>query len=82
MATPRGQPGGLRTQFNLTFDQRVQRDWVIGRHKISLLADIFNLLNSNDSLREYDISGPLFPQRRPVEVLNPRVFRLGLKWGF
>jgi hypothetical protein len=82
MATPRGQPGGFRTQFNLTFDQRIQREWTLGRHRFSFLLDVFNLLNLNSSLREYDISGPLFPERRPLEIMNPRVFRFGVRWNF
>jgi hypothetical protein len=82
MATPRGQPGGFRTQFNLTFDQRIQRDWTFGRYKVSFLLDIFNLLNLNRSLREYDISGRFFPERRPLEILNPRVLRFGVRWDF
>jgi hypothetical protein len=82
MATPRGQPGGLRTQFNVIFDQRIGRDFELGRSKLSFLIDIFNVLNLNNSLREFDISGPLFPQRRPLDVQNPRVVRLGIRWNF
>ena len=82
MATPKGNPGGLRTQFNLNFDQRIGRDFKVGRSQLSLLIDIFNLLNRNGSLREFDISGSLFPLRVPLEVQNPRVIRLGINWKF
>lgn len=82
MATPRGQPGGLRTQFSLTFDQRISREVEFGRVKLALLIDIFNLLNLNRNLREFDISGPWFPARRPLEVQNPRAIRLGVRWSF
>ncbi len=82
MATPRGQPGGVRTEYNLTFDQRIAKDWNIGRQRFSAFVDIFNLLNMNNNLLENDISGPLFPLRVPLEVLNPRVFRLGIRWNF
>ena len=79
MATPRGQPGGFRTQFDLSFDQRLARDFSAGRYRISLMIDVFNLINRSNSLREFDISGPLFPLRKPTEIQNPRVVRLGLR---
>jgi hypothetical protein len=79
MATPRGEPGGFRTQFDLSFDQRLARDFSVGRYRISLMIDVFNLLNRISCLREFDISGPLFPLRRPTEIQNPRVVRLGLR---
>jgi hypothetical protein len=79
MATPRGQPGGFRTQFDLSFDQRVGRDFAVGRLRLSAVVDVFNLLNSNRNLLENDISGPLFPSRAPVEIQNPRVLRFGFR---
>lgn len=79
MATPRGEPGGFRTQFDLSFDQRVGRDFAAGRLRLSAVVDVFNLLNSNRNLLEYDISGPLFPPRTPVGIQNPRVLRFGLR---
>jgi len=82
MATPRGEPGGFRTQYNLNFDQRVSREFELASVRMSVMLDVFNLLNLNQSLREFDISGPLFPQRRPTDIQNPRAFRLGLKLSF
>ncbi len=79
MATPRGEPGGFRTQFYLIFDQRLARDFTIERFRLSAMLDVFNLLNSNRNLSEYDITGPLFPPRTPVGFQNPRVLRLGLR---
>jgi hypothetical protein len=80
MATPRGEPGGFRTQYNLTFDQRVSRDFRMGRQKLVLTVDIFNLLNQKRNLQEYDFSGPLFSLRTPTAVQNPRVIRFGFRW--
>ncbi len=82
MATPRGQPGGFRTQFNMNFDQRVSRDFQLRSMRMTLLLDTFNLLNLNKSLREFDITGPLFAQRKPVDVENPRAFRFGARFSF
>jgi hypothetical protein len=82
MATPRGEPGGFRTQFNMNFDQRASRDFQLRSMRMSLMLDTFNLLNLNRSLTEYDITGPLFAQRKPVVVENPRVFRVGARLTF
>jgi hypothetical protein len=82
MATPRGEPGGFRTQFNMNFDQRVSRDFQLRSMRMSLILDTFNLLNLNRSLTEYDITGSLFAQRKPVDVENPRVFRMGARLTF
>src|SRR5262249_54036084 len=78
MATTRAESGCCRTQYNLTFDQRISRDF--GR--VSMMLDVFNLLNLNKNLREVDITGPLFPQRKPLDVENPRAFRIGAKFMF
>jgi hypothetical protein len=82
MATPRGEPGGFRTQFNMNFDQRISRDFQLRTMRLSLMLDSFNVLNLNRSLTEYDITGPVFAQRKPVDVENPRVFRLGARLTF
>ena len=79
MATPRGQPGGLRAESVVTFDQRFGRTFELGWARLTLLADIFNLLNLRRHIREYDISGPLFPLRLPLELQNPFVLRLGIR---
>jgi hypothetical protein len=80
MATPRGEPGGFRTQFNLTFDQRISRQFQIGRHKVTAMVDAFNLLNLNKNLVESPMTGPLFEHRIPLLVENPRVIRFGIRW--
>ncbi len=82
MATPRGEPGGFRTQYYLDFDQRIAREFGFGRVRVGVLLDVFNLLNLNQNLREFDISGPLFVERRPTELQNPRAFRLAIKLRF
>jgi hypothetical protein len=79
MATPRGQPGGFRTQHHLTTDLRMSRRFRLGRLAGAVVIDVFNLLNRRSRLAENDMTGPDFPLRLPTEVLNPRVLRLGLK---
>jgi hypothetical protein len=83
MATPRGEPDGFRTQYVLNFDQRVSRQFALGgTARMALFVDIFNLLNTNKNLSELDLSGPLFSKRRPTDVQNPRVLRVGISLKF
>jgi hypothetical protein len=76
------KPRFYRTQFNLTFDQRISRDFAIGSHRLSFMVDAFNLLNVNKNLLEQSLSGPMFPLRVPLAVENPRVIRFGIRFGF
>jgi hypothetical protein len=80
MATPRGEPGGFRTEFNLTLDQRISREFKVGRNIITAMVDAFNLLNLNKNLVESPLTGPLFEHRIPLLVENPRVIRFGIRW--
>src|SRR5262249_16192903 len=82
MATPRSAPGCCRTNFNLTFDQRVMRDFNWGGRQVTVIADTFNVLNLNKSLRNIDVTGPDFAARRPVDVQNPRAFRITARITF
>ena len=50
MATPRGEPGGFRTQYYLTFDQRVAQESDLEGCGVAATVDVFNLLNLNKSL--------------------------------
>jgi hypothetical protein len=45
----------------MTFDQRVSRDFQLRSNRLSLMLDVFNLLNLNRSLTEYDVTGLLLP---------------------
>ena len=81
-ATPRGDFGAFRTQFNSTFDLRVARTFGVKRSKVSLALDVFNLLNLNSNTWESDLTSPDFDKRIPLAIQAPRTFRLGLGWEF
>jgi hypothetical protein len=81
-ATPRGDFGAFRTQFNSTLDVRLARVFNVKRSKVSLALDIFNLLNSNRNTLESDLTGPNFAKRIPLAIEAPRTLRLGLSWDF
>ena len=83
MATPRGSPeGGHRTKYNLLVDLRLSRRIALGRRRVWLWADVFNLPNVGYATREADLSGPEFTLRLPVSIQPPRFVRLGLEYEF
>jgi hypothetical protein len=81
-ATPRGDLGAFRTQFNSTLDLHVARAFDIKRSKVSVALDVFNLLNLNKNTLESDLTSPDFSKRIPLAIQAPRTLRLGLAWEF
>jgi hypothetical protein len=79
---PRAHPGGFQTQFNLTLDLRVAREFALRRGHLRGPLDFFDLLNSNRNTLEADLTGPTFASRVPLAVLAPRLARLGIEWEF
>jgi hypothetical protein len=81
----------LPTFSNLAF--RIEKSFKLGSGRLSLLADLFNVLNSAVVNRAYDayvgtyyVDTEAFtpnPYNRAYnEILNPRVFRLGARFEF
>jgi hypothetical protein len=81
-ATPRGDFGAFRTQFNSTLDLRVARTFDIKQSKLSVALDVFNILNFNRNTLESDLTSPNFAKRIPLAIQAPRILRLGLGWEF
>ncbi|MFB3906412.1 MAG: hypothetical protein ACE15E_23455 [Acidobacteriota bacterium] len=81
-ATPRGNPGGHRTEFNLTADVRLKKTLGWRGHDLGLVLDVFNLLNTSNKTAENDLTGPWFLLRLPVEFQSPRIARLGVELRF
>ncbi|MFB3922230.1 MAG: hypothetical protein ACE145_10950 [Terriglobia bacterium] len=81
-ATPRAHPGGFQTQFNLTTDIRLGREFALRRGSLSGYLDVFNIQNLNKNTREADLTGPAFESRVPMAIQAPRAARLGLEWRF
>lgn len=81
-ATPRGDFGAFRTQFNSTLDLRVARTFDVKRSKLSVALDVFNILNFNRNTLESDLTSTNFAKRIPLAIQAPRILRLGLGWEF
>ena len=95
-ATPRGQlvmgpgvsdtqgryivPSGHRFTFTMTWDGRVEKSFRLGRQRLALSADAFNLLGLHQEVEEDVVTGPAF--RTPTAVQPPRAFRLGARLEF
>jgi hypothetical protein len=64
-----------------TFDARVSKNLTFRRANVNLDLDVFNLFNSAKVLgRDYDLASSGFNQVR--EIVNPRIVRLGVRFGF
>jgi hypothetical protein len=81
-ATPPGNPGGHRTEFNLTADVRIKRALRWRGRDLNLVLDVFNLLNTSNKTLESDLTGPLFLLRLPIEFEPPRIARFGVELNF
>jgi hypothetical protein len=77
----RAYPNG-RTRFSFvgTVDMRVQKDFAVGRGRLGLFVDVFNLFNTDREVEEIANSGPDF---RAVSAVEPPFsLRLGLRVRF
>ena len=82
---------GLPAFYNLTF--RIEKKFAVGTGKMYLMADVFNVLNSAVVNRAYDAYyGTYYVDTEEFsanpynglynEILNPRIWRLGLRFEF
>ena len=64
-----------------SFDGRVSKNFTYRRASINIDMDIFNLFNSATVLgRDYDLASDGFDQVQ--EIMNPRIIRFGVRFGF
>ena len=82
-ATIRGSPeGGSRAEHVLNWNLRATRDFELALGRITLGADLLNVLNNGDKIVESDLSGPQFDQRTAVAIPSPRTLSLSARWSF
>lgn len=72
--------GGQRFTFMLTMDVRVEKDFTLGRARVGIGFDVFNLLDTANEVEEDIVTGPAF--RTITAVQPPRALRLRLRVGF
>jgi hypothetical protein len=82
-ATVRGSPeGGNRAEYVINWNTRIGRSMALRFGTLELGAEIFNVTNANNRLRESDASGPLFNQRLPLEIEAARFVRIDAEFRF
>jgi hypothetical protein len=74
------------TQFRLDtvteFDARVGKEFKLSRARFNIDFDIFNVLNNNTVLgRQYNLRTPS-AANAVLEIQNPRIARIGLRFNF
>jgi hypothetical protein len=64
-----------------TVDLRLGKEFAFNRTRFNVDLDVFNALNSNTVLgRQYDMR--LTSRNNVLEIMNPRILRVGLRFGF
>jgi hypothetical protein len=64
-----------------SLDARVGKEFAFNRFRLNLDVDVFNVLNSNTVLgRQYDLR--VTAADNVLEIMNPRVLRLGVRFNF
>ncbi|UCC41762.1 MAG: carboxypeptidase regulatory-like domain-containing protein [Candidatus Aminicenantes bacterium] len=74
--------GVSRYEYNRTVDIRLERSVDLGKAKLRIILDGFNILNRGLATEENEWTGPEYPLRFATEIQSPRVFRLGLSYEF
>ncbi len=74
--------GQARYEFNMTVDLRLEKAVALGRSRIRIIADAYNIFNWALATEENEWTGPEFVLRFATEVQSPRVFRLGVTYEF
>jgi hypothetical protein len=78
-----GEPAGTRKfDAQTRLDLRAEKRFKIKRGDISVIVDVFNVLNANTVIRVNDLrlDSPQF--LRPAEIVGPRQARFGVRWAF
>jgi hypothetical protein len=76
--------GDFRLPAVSSFDARIEKAFRIQRSTLALDLDIFNITNASTVLgREYDLrlTGPT-GFNKTLEIMNPRILRLGARFNF
>jgi outer membrane receptor protein involved in Fe transport len=70
-----------RSEDVVLLDLRLEKSFLVnGRHRVTGLVDIFNLTNSNAVTDFIDRTGGAF--QGIVAALDPRTFKIGVRWQF
>jgi hypothetical protein len=75
------EPGDFRLPMATSFDARVGKEFAFNRVRFNIDLDLFNVFNSSTVLgRQYDLRSSAADS--VLEIMNPRVLRLGARFNF
>ena len=66
-----------RFTYTLTVDARVERAFRVGKGRVALAVEAFNLLDMKNEVEEDVVDGPSF--RQVTAIQPPRAVRIGLR---
>ena len=72
--------GATRFTFTATLDGRLQKSLAVGRQRLAILFDAYNILNTATEVEEFSVTGP--ESRLTSAVQPPRAVHLGLRLTF
>ena len=77
-------PRESRLNSATTFDVRGEKTFTFSGRELAITADVFNLFNSSTVLgRQYDVTATgNTGYNQPLEIMNPRLLRLGVRFMF
>lgn len=77
-------PRDNRLAAATTFDLRGEKAFTFGSRELTFSADLFNLFNSSTVLgRQYDVTATgSTGYNQPLEIMNPRLLRFGVRFQF
>lgn len=78
-AHPRGK---ARYEYNRTIDLRIEKIFTIGKTRLRIILDGFNMTNRSLATEENEWTSLEFPLRYATEIQSPRVFRFGMAYEF
>jgi hypothetical protein len=75
------ESGDFRLPMATSFDARVGKEFAFNRVRFNIDLDLFNVFNSSTVLgRQYDLR--VGTANNVLEIMNPRVLRLGARFNF
>jgi hypothetical protein len=74
------EPGRMYDKPFHQLDLRLTRRLQVRRHRVDLMADLYNVLNSNGIIRLNTTWGQNW--LRPTQILEGRLFKIGAQWDF
>jgi hypothetical protein len=77
-------PAAERLSGVTTFDMRAEKAFTTRMGELAVMMDVFNLFNSSTVLgRQYDVTATgLTGFDQPLEIMNPRLVRFGVRFQF